>query len=207
MMFPDQVEDESTGSNKAAVTFSLLNVAEEQVVEMSELRPSADCQASSDSRCTLSFDLAQLIAFVKEQLQGGKPEQQKQEQELESEVPEEQAGVTSVTVLFQDATGDDEAEPSLPEEVQDLLGDESVDAFLVAFVSPTAVQTLLAQTQTASGSDKRASLLVNAHFGGLVSRLGEVLGGEENFSSVRGIVDAQGNFSESKSHACPYKKL
>ena len=98
-----------------------------------------------------------------------------------------------ISVLFQDATGDDEAEPSLPEEVQDLLGDESVDAFLVAFVSPTAVQTLLAQTQTASGSDKRASLLVNAHFGGLVSRLGQVLGGEENFSSVRGIVDAQGN--------------
>ena len=195
MMFPDQDEDESTGSSKAAVTFSLLNVAEEQVVEMSELRPSADCQASSDSRCTLSFDLAQLTAFIKEQLQGGKPEQQEQqqEQELESEVPEEQAGVTSVTVLFQDATGDDEAEPSLPEEVQDLLGDESVDAFLVAFVSPTAVQTLLAQTQTASGSDKRASLLVNAHFGGLVSRLGQVLGGEENFSSVRGIVDAQGN--------------
>ena len=187
MMFPDQAEDDSTGSNKAAVTFSMLDIAEEQVVEMSAQRPNADCQGSSDSRCTLSFDLAQVLAFAREQLQGGHSEQQ----EVKS-AESEQAGLQSVTVLFQQAatgTEGDEAEASLPEEVQDLLGDESVDAFLVAFVSPAAVQTLLAHS---AGSDKRAALLANEHFAALVSQLGQVLGGDVNFSAVRGIVDVQG---------------
>ena len=94
-----------------------------------------------------------------------------------------------ISVLFQQATEGDEAEASLPEEVQDLLGDESVDAFLVAFVSPAAVQTLLAHS---AGSDKRAALLANEHFAALVSQLGQVLGGDVNFSAVRGIVDVQG---------------
>ena len=66
MMFPDQDEDESTGSNKAAVTFNILDITKERVVEMPDARPNPDCGAESDLACALSFDKLQLIEFIRE---------------------------------------------------------------------------------------------------------------------------------------------
>ena len=189
MMFPDE-EDAASGAKKAAVTFNILDMAEERVVEMPNPRPNPDCKATTTAAlgCQISFDRSQLLGFIRAQVQGDVDPKPRDDQP-------QQTGSQSVTVLFNqpppNADDDDQGdEVSLPEAVQDLLGDESVDAFLVAFVAPAAVEALTATRGV--GSDVRAGLLANPHFADLVSQLGQVLGQEERFSAVRGIVDAQG---------------
>ena len=92
-----------------------------------------------------------------------------------------------ISVLFQQP---DEADPSIPEDVQDLLADKSNSAFVIAFVSPAAVQKLLGTPDVTSVSDMRYDLLTNSHFTGLVLNLGQVL---SRYTGIRGIVDVQGN--------------
>ena len=92
-----------------------------------------------------------------------------------------------ISVLFKHF---DEPEPSLPDEVKDLFADESTGAFVIAFVSPAAVQKLLATSDVNSVSDMRSALVANSHFTDLVLKLGQVV---SDFSGIRGIVDVQGN--------------
>ena len=105
-----------------------------------------------------------------------------------------------ISVVFQQpAAGseDDEDEPSLPEQVQDLFADESVDAFVIAFVSPAAVQKLLRTPDVNSVSDMRSGLVANSQFTDLVSTLGKVL---SRYTGMRGIVDVQGNLLNHNQH-------
>ena len=171
------VSSEESDRDEAAVAFTFMHMGEERVVEMIDPRPSAECKKNGDaSGCDISFDPSQLTAFI-----------------------DEQVAMQSVTLLLKPAAAgggggdseDDEAETALPEEVQELLADESTAAFVVAFVSPAAVQKLLATSDLASVSDMRTALLASPQFADLVLKFGQVV--TSGFSALRGIVDIQGN--------------
>ena len=167
-----------------------MHVADERVVEMMDPRPSPKCKDSAgDSGCDISFDRSQVTDFIVEQMQG---DQQAKQQKIQLENKAQLEAMQSVTVLFQQpAAGseDDEDEPSLPEQVQDLFADESTNAFVIAFVSPAAVQKLLGTSDVNSVSDMRSALVANSHFADLLSKLGQVL---SRYTGIRGIVDIQG---------------
>ena len=69
MMVPDQAEgDTSSTESKRAVTFSVLDIMEERVVEMSNPRRNPDCNTDKDLVCDLSIDKLQMTEFISKTL-------------------------------------------------------------------------------------------------------------------------------------------
>merc|ERR1712032_876260 len=88
LLSPEESEDGAvTKTIDAAVTFTFMHMAEEQVVEMIDPHPSPKCKDSTgDSGCDISFDRSQVAAFIDEQVQGGQSNEKEGESQSDKPV-------------------------------------------------------------------------------------------------------------------------